>query len=184
MPGTPPRNRSQFVSVMAWLSLGLALVGVATGILQGLMLAMTGTGPGLLDMLAAGTGAAPLLPPGMLWILEHLGLLTWLSVLSSVVGGVASWGLLQRREWGRITFIALLALGALAAIACAFAFAGMIDWINAQPGMADLASADPLVSGMQMAMKTVMHVSAWAIVALHGGIAWKLCTPAVRAEFA
>jgi hypothetical protein len=56
MPAAP---RSQFVTITAWLSLALALVGVLTGLLQWAMFAASPADQGLLDALTAGGGSGP-----------------------------------------------------------------------------------------------------------------------------
>jgi hypothetical protein len=113
---------------------------------------------------------------------EHIGLLLLASLLSSVLLAVASWGLLQRREWGRFGFIALLAGSALLTLAGAFAFDGLMGDLNARAGF-DSANVDPLLANLQAAMRMAIYAAALLIGILHGAIVWKLCTPAVRAEF-
>lgn len=178
MPAAP---RSQFVTITAWLSLALALVGVLTGLLQWAMFAASPADQGLLDALTAG-GSGVALPPSLLWMFDHLGLLLLASLLSSVLLAVASWGLLQRREWGRFGFIVLLVGGALLTLAGAFAFDRLLADLNARAGL-DPASVDPLLANLQAAMRMAMYAAALLVGILHGAIVWKLCTPAVRAEF-
>ena len=92
-----------------------------------------------------------------------------------------SWGLLKRREWGRLGFIAFLALGALAGIVGAAWFGHVLDGLaGAQAG---LAETDPLFGQIQAVMRAAMWLGAIAVALLHGAIVWKLCTPATRAEF-
>ena len=76
----------------------------------------------------------------------------------------------------------MLVLGALAALAGAYAFGAMLDWANAQAG-GDIATLDPMLAQLQASMKLIMYLGMLAIAALHGAIVWKLCTPAIRAEF-
>lgn len=177
----PTAPRSQFVTITAWLSLALALVGVLTGLLQAVMFIASPPDQGLLDALTAG-GSGVALPPALVWVFDHLGLLLLASLLSSVLLAVASWGLLQRREWGRFGFIALLAGGALLTFSGAFAFDRLLADLNAQAGL-DPASVDPLLANLQAALRMAMYGAALLIGILHGAIVWKLCTPAVRAEF-
>lgn len=173
--------RSQFVTLLAWLSLVLALLGVVSGVLQGVMLLGAHPDQGLLEALTTGASGVAL-PPALLWVFDHLGLLLLLSVLSSVLWAVASWGLLQRREWGRFGFIVLLLASALLTFAGAFAFDRFLGDLTSRSGV-DPADIDPLLANMQAAMRMAMYAAAVAIGILHGAIVWKLCTPAVRAEF-
>ena len=178
-PNLPSQPLSSFVTVMACLSIALGVLGVASGLMQGAVLISVDPGELMRQQFAA-IGAT--LPPQLLWMFDHLGLLNFLSLLSSALVTVISWGLLKRQEWGRLGFIACLALGAVAGFFFAAWFVQVMAWMNEQVG-ADLAAADPLFQGMQSAMKTVMVVSAVLIAAAHGGIIWKLCTPTIRAEF-
>jgi len=178
-PNPPPQALSSFVTVMACLSIALGVLGVVSGVIQGAMLLSLDPGALMRQQFAA-LGAA--LPPQLLWLFDHLGLLNLLSLLSSVFVTVVSWGLLKRQEWGRLGFIACLLLGAVAGFFFAAWFGQAMTWVNAQAG-ADLAAIDPMLQAMQSAMKAVMVVSAVLIAAVHAGIIWKLCTPAIRAEF-
>jgi len=177
----PPR--SQFVTVMAWLSLAVALLSVTSNALQAVALAVA---PGLGDFSA-------LLPPGtprpalLDWLGDHLlALSLWGVVLSLLVAWI-SWALLQRREWARLAFIAVLLLVALANFACiplldtalAMTSAGL-DPDGTAEVAAELGQASaPLLA----AMKLVCWIGALAIAAIHGWIAWRLCRPEIRAEF-
>lgn len=177
----PPVARSQFVTITAWLSLVLALLGVVTGILQGVIWQAAPVDRGLLDALTAGSSGVAL-PPALLWTFDHIGLLLLLSVLSSALLAVASWGLLQRREWGRFGFIVLLAAGALLTFAGAFMFDRFLADLTAQVSL-DPADMDPLLANLRAAARMTMYGGALLIALLHGAIAWKLSTPEVRAEF-
>ncbi len=178
-PNPPPQALSSFVTVMACLSIALGVLGVVSGVIQGAMLLSLDPGALMRQQFAA-LGAT--LPPQLLWLFDHLGLLNLLSLLSSVFVTVVSWGLLKRQEWGRLGFIACLLLGAVAGFFFAAWFGQAMTCVNAQAG-ADLAATDPTLQAMQSAMKAVMVVSAVLIAAVHAGIIWKLCTPAIRAEF-
>lgn len=178
-PNTPPQALSSFVTVMACLSIALGVLGVVSGVMQGAVLVSMDPGQLMRQQFAA-IGVA--LPPQLLWMFDHLGLLNFLSLLSSAFVTAVSWGLLRRREWGRLGFIACLALGAVAGFFFAAWFMQAMAWVNERAGTG-LAATDPVFQGMLSAMKTVMVVSAVLIAAAHGGIIWKLCTPAIRAEF-
>ena len=183
MPTPPPLPRSMFVTVLAGVSLALGILGVVSGLIQGMTLAMMDWDPSTyLQMAGAATGETPVLPPAVAWMLTHLAELNLLSMLASAVAGVVSWGLLRRKEWGRIGFIALLLLSAGLGFAAAYAFGYTLDW--AQQGIgADPALADPLLTQTWAMMKAALYISALAIAILHAAIAWKLHTPAIRAEF-
>lgn len=164
---------------MACLSIALGVLGVVSGLTQGVVLLSMDPSELLRPQLEA---LGITLPPQLVWLFDHLGLLNLLSLLSSGVVSVVSWGLLKRQEWGRLGFIACLALGAV--LGCFFAawFAQAMAWIAGLAGT-DPAATDPMWRAMQSAMTATMVVSAVLIAAVHAGIIWKLCTPAIRAEF-
>lgn len=178
-PPPLPTPASTFVTVMAYISLALGALGVVSGALQAVMLVLVPPGELMRGQFAAGSMA---LPPAMSQVFDHLGLLNLLSLLFSAAFTVASWGLLKRREWGRLGFIAGLVLGAIFGFAMMFWMMQLMAWMGTQAG-ADLAAADPLFQSMQSAMKIMMVVAAALIAVIHGAIIWKLCTPAIRAEF-
>lgn len=174
-----PRTGSPFVTAMAWISIALGALGAVSGVIQAAVL------PALpIDaMLQQLEGADAALPPALAWVFGHLQSLNLLSLLSSALFAWVSWGLLKRREWGRLGFIAFLALGALAGIVGAAWFGRVLDGLGGGGALAE-AGVDPLLQSLQSAMRAMMWLGAVAVALLHGAIVWKLCTPAIRAEFA
>ncbi|MGH8062414.1 MAG: hypothetical protein ACREO7_10445 [Pseudoxanthomonas sp.] len=174
-------QRSEFVTVMAWISLALGLMGVASGIVQGVMLlAMPADRmlQGLLGTIAPETQ----LPSAILWIFGNLGLLNFLSLLSSALFAVVSYGLLKRFEWGRVGFVLFLVGSALAGLFGAAAFVHFLALANGMTA-AEIADIDPAFQSIQSAMKVAMLVAALLVAVLHGAIIWKLYRPEIRAEF-
>lgn len=170
--------RSPFVNVLGWVSFALAALGVVSGLMQAAMLPALQP-ESLLQALGDGGMA---LPPAMRWLFEHLQLLNGASTLLSALFAWASWDLLKRREWARRAFIAFLVLGAAGGFAGAALFSHSLEWMVGTDPLA-AGEIDPLFAKMQEAMKAAGIVSAILVALLHGAIVWKLCTPAVRAEF-
>ncbi len=169
----PPRAGNSFVTVMAWISIALGVLGVVSGLMQAALLPALPV-EAMLQPLEAADAA---LPPALAWTFGHLQLLNLLSLLSSALFAWVSWGLLKRREWGRLGFIAFLVLGALAGLVGAAWFGHILD------GLGGGEDIDPMLQSLQSAMRTMMWLGAVAVALLHGAIVWKLCTPAIRAEF-
>ena len=101
---------------------------------------------------------------------------------------VVSWGLLRRREWGRLGFIAALVLGAVVNFAALLLVGPFFDSLQDlfPPGMADPASGWQIDAQLRMTRNLVMAsgmIGALAIAGVHGWLVWKLCTAQVRAEF-
>ena len=178
---TPPR--SSFVSVMAWLSLAVALLSVAGNALQAVA-ALLAPGLGSLSGLLPPDAKVP---PLLTWLAEHLVSLSLLGVILSLAMAWISWALLQRREWGRLAFIVMLVLVALANFACiplvdvALSMAmAVLDPTGGADATAQLVEAG---APMLAALRLACWLGALAIAAVHGWIIWQLCRPAIRAEF-
>ena len=172
-----------FVTPLAWISLVLAALGTAWALAQ-LLVGLMVPDTAMADLAAQG-----LVPPLLAGLFEWRNVLALAMLALSLALLVAAWGLLRRREWARLAFIVLLLLGALAN----FAGLAMIDPLfdsalamfpdpvrstaEGQRAIAQLQSSRRLVWATSMA-------GALAIAAVHGWIAWQLCTAPVRAEFA
>lgn len=172
-----PAARSGFVDALALVSLALGALGVASSLLQFVSVPMfDALQP---QRLFAQFGIA--LPAQLQWMLDHLGLLNGISLVASASTAWASWGLWKRREWGRVGFIAVLAAGALACIGGAAWCLRLFDAMLMQAGT--LLDDNDLRAALRL-----LHATTWCgtalVVLLHAGIAWKLCTRAIRAEFA
>ncbi|MDG2525352.1 hypothetical protein P6166_08300 [Stenotrophomonas sp. HITSZ_GD] len=185
MPPPSPAPRSSFVTVMAWLSLAMALMSAACSALQAAMaLAL----PGLTDFSALLPPGTPV-PASLAWLGAHLVALSVLGAIASLGVAWISWALLQRREWARVAFIALLALVALAnfaAIPLADALVEMaLGTLTLAPASGAEATAQLLDAGAPMlaAVRLMAWISALTIAAVHAGIIWQLCRPGIRAEF-
>lgn len=174
-------QRSEFVTIMAWISLALGLLGVASGIMQGVMLLAMPADRMVQDLLGA-VAAETRLPSPMLWIFDNLGLLNFLSLLSSALFAVVSYGLLKRFEWGRKGFVLFLAASALFGLLGAAVFVHFLSLTSGMAG-ADIAEIDPAFQSLQSAMQAAVVVATSLVAVLHGAIIWKLYRPSIRAEF-
>lgn len=184
-PLHPPRPAASFVTVLAWIGIALGLLGVAYGLLQGL-LSLLLPADYYLRMLNPYGGPAPTLPQPFQWIYTHMAAASLLSTTLSAVFLAVSWGLLKRREWGRRGFIALLVLGTLSQLGSLALLPRLVDFMLAVQGSA-------LLPGQTLPPEFVafMRVFMLAFGALflvfagfHAWIVWKLCRPRIRAEFA
>ena len=176
---TPVASRSASVTTMGWVSFALGVMGVASGVLQAILLAAM---PPLRTLFGAALGPDGMaMPSALAWMFDHMQALNAVSLLLSAAFARVSWDLVQRRERGRRGFIGFLALGALLGFAGVAWYLRLLDDMRA--GMAGLGSDDPLAAGMQSALRAMAWLAAGLIAGLHAGIAWWLCRPAVRAEF-
>ncbi|WP_234416915.1 hypothetical protein, partial [Xanthomonas fragariae] len=176
------RPRGGFVTPLAWVSLLLGVVSAMANLLQIAMLALM---PDAASLLPEGI----VLPASWQWLIDHALSLSVVGVVLSAAFAWLSWALLQRREWARVGFVAvLLATGLLN-------FGGLALIGPLFEGVQALLPADVLHSPEWPQMQARLHATrqaallltglgALAIGCVHAALAWRLCTPAVRAEFA
>ncbi|WP_115043595.1 hypothetical protein [Xanthomonas arboricola] len=182
-PTPRPRPRGGFVTPLAWVSLLLGVVSAMSNLLQIVMIVL------MPDAAALGLPEGISLPTSLQWLIDHALSLSVVGVVLSVAFAWLSWALLQRREWARVGFVAvalvtaLLNVGGLALIGPLFeGVQAMLpadvvhspEWPQLQARLQATRQAALLLTGLGVL----------AIGCLHAALAWRLCTPAVRAEFA
>src|SRR5690349_830213 len=102
MSAPPPLPASGFVTVLARISLVMAALGLAWALAQ-MFLALL-----MPDAAVLRIAAQPEVPPDLVWVLERRHVLSLALLLVSLLCLAVAWGLLKRREWARLAFIALL----------------------------------------------------------------------------
>lgn len=183
MPLSPPSaSATAFVTTLGRISLVMAGLGAAWALLQLLL--------GLLvpDAQVAEMAAQGLIPPLLVDLLRWRHVLSLAMLALSLLLLGAAWGLLRRREWARLAFVALLVAGALANFAGLAAIDPFFDGLQTlfPASLAHGPDGQLFAAQLQAARRMTWITSAigaLAIAALHGWIAWKLCTAPVRAEF-
>lgn len=154
MSSVPP-IRSTFVTVLAWIFIGLAGMGSLIGVLQNIMLQIVFL-PSM-DQAMAGHPPPPDMPPAFGWMTLHI---TWFFrgfLLLSLLWLAGAIGLLLRKEWARRLFIGLLVFG------IAYQLAGMafqwwmMDSMREQMLQMPPKAPDDFAAGMD-AMLTVMRI--------------------------
>ena len=185
LPRTAPPTGG-FVTVLGWISLAMATLGALYGAMQivsGLMF----PGDRYLRLLSGnGEGALPSLPPLMQWIYTHTLWMGVLMVALSLLLLLVSWALLQRREWGRKLFIALLVIGTVWQFASLFALPQLVEGTLAMQAGA-LPQGQEMPPELQIFIRGAMWLGGAVSVVfagIHAWLIWKLCTPPIRAQFA
>ncbi len=104
----PPGGSSTFVSVVAWIFIVLSGIATLMSVLQNIMI---NTIFPLAQMRAPSGPGSEHMPAFMRFMFEHLRLI-FVSFLLIVSGTLlAAIGLLRRKNWARLAFIAILGLG-------------------------------------------------------------------------
>lgn len=190
-PNLPPpipgkaRPSSSFVTVLAWISIALGLLGLVYGLIQTVM-GLLLPADFYLRMLYPYGGEPPPLPPLMHWLYTHTLLMGLAMLALSAIFLWVSWGMLKRREWGRKGFIAILAIGTLWQLGSLWMLPQILQGALAmQAGAFPQGQAmPPELESFMTAVMLMGGLVAVVFAALHAWIIWKLCTPAVRVEFA
>lgn len=185
-PGRRPGDGARgLVSGLAWISIAMGALGVGSGALE-LLPAQASTAEGVQQLLEALGGGALALPPMLRWTLEHSVEISLASIVLSALMLWLGWGLLRRREWARVGFIVSLVIGTLMTLALIWLVPAMFDSVlSMQPGLQMPAQALPSeLATIKTMARGFSAILALALAALHGALIWKLCTPAVRGQFA
>jgi len=176
-----PQKRSDFVTVLAWIS--IALTGFATfiSLIQNIMISFFFP----LDIIpqALQSPEAQQQIPHVFRILFMNIRLVFLSFLVvSLMTLVTAIGLLRRKNWARIVFISLMALGIFWNLASIIVQQLMLNHIPQVPLAADTAFEQNFTRMMTI-MKFATFVLALGLSVLFGWIIKKLTSPDIRSEF-
>ncbi len=179
-----PRDAARFVGVIAQASLLLGLLLALANLAQAAATVLLPSDP--LAALAP-LGLRP--PPWLAWLVAHTLALSLAGAALSLAFAGLSWALLRRRPWARRGFVAALVLGGL----LNFALLPLIDPLFAAadallPAFGPLdatlmAEARERLELLRPMVFTLTLLGTLAVAALHGWLAWRFCTPAVRAQF-
>jgi len=172
--------KSTFVTVVAWLGIAGCGFGSLVSLLQNVMVHTVFRSGGFTEALRDSVATAPVPAPARALFL-HFPLFVFGMLVVVVTGLIASIGLLQRRNWARLLFIALLALGVVSQLLGLVVQASFFDAFPA-----DLPAGPPDAPDFATvfrAMRVVMTVLGIGFAGLFGWVAWRFTTPAIRAEF-
>lgn len=171
------QQRSTFVTVVACIFLVLAGFGTLVGIMQGVMLLL------MREELAA-VVHAPVpsdMPEVFRWMFRAMPAMFAAMLLANVATFASAIGLLQRRNWGRVAFIAMMALGIAWNIAAVVLNIGLTKAMMEQLPAITMAGEPDLRAVFVVGMVAGSAVSI-AIAVLFGWIIRRLCAPAIVAE--
>lgn len=175
------KQRSTFVTVVAWIFIALSGFGALIGILQNLML-QTVLRSAEFDQAMQAAPGQPGLPPFATFLFENFQWFFLAALLANVVMLVVSIGLLKRRNWARLCFIGLMILSILWQVAGLAIQAMMFSFVHDQFAAAQAQGA-PDMTLFFVVMAVVCIFFALAFGALFGWIAWKLASKPIAAEF-
>lgn len=171
------RQRSTFVTLLAWIFIILSGFGTMIFILQNIMVHIMFDMPEFQEALQTPMPGAP---PFMAFLMAHFRWFAGLLLLSTIVTLVASIGLLKRKNWARLTIVTMLILSIFSNLA------GMVMQLMALPAMQAQFPAIPDAPDMRIFMIAIAIFSlliTLAFTVLFGWIVKRLLSPAIVAEF-
>jgi hypothetical protein len=181
MNTTPPPAPSAFVTATAWAFILLGALMVLTNLAQLLFFAFFVPSHDF-EQLTRDMASTMPLPEWMKFIIAHL--LAWIGLmfLLSAATVVASIGLLMRRNWARLVFIAMMWIGVAWNLVGAAAPLFMRDYLaSLMQSMPPEAQGD--IGAAIGAMSWVAAVVALVFAILFAWTAIKLASAQIRREF-
>jgi len=170
------------VTVVAWIFIVLTGFTTFISLLQNAMLAFMPQD--LFNQALRDSTFTHAMPSGTRFMFAHLRLFVFLVLIVGAATLISSIGLLRRRNWARLLFIALLGLGIVYSIAALFLQQSMMSSFNALlPTDSALGRTGQDFRHMMGAMRVVMFVFAIGFAGLFGWIIAKLLSPPIRKEF-
>lgn len=170
-------NRSAFVTVLAWIFIVLSGFGTMISLLQNIMVQIMFNAPEMEKSLQT---LPPGAPPFVAFMISHFQLFFFATFVLTAVTLVASIGLLKRRNWARLYFVAFMILGIVWNFgSLALQFTMLSSMQSSFPSVPNAPDMKPFM----MVMAAMSVLLALGFSALFGWIAKRLLAPAVAAEF-
>ena len=169
--------QSTFVTVLAWIFIALSGLGTFIALLQNIVINTVFP----FEQMSSTLTQDPNTPPMAIFMFEHLRLLFFAFLAVSTATLVVAIGLLRRRNWARLTFVAFLALSIVWNVAGLFLQHAMMG------SMPPLPKAPPEFAQDFQAMASrifiVGVVMSVGFSVLYGWLIKRLLSPQIRAEF-
>jgi hypothetical protein len=186
-PSMPP-VRSTFVTVLAWIFIGLTGFASFISVLQNLMLQLVFVPLIAQQHAQFSQGMPPGMPVQVGWVFDHMIWLFRFFLLMSLSVLTASIGLLLRKEWARKLFIGLMGFGILYQIAGVFFqwwyFSAVFNHLPMPPNpKPDAEMVMQFMQNFLVVIRVFGAMMAIGISILLGWIIKKLASAPIRREF-
>lgn len=173
---TEPAQQSAFVTIVAWVFIVLSGFGTFIAVMQNITVHFLLPMDAMRDALQQSGDQAALLTR---FASEHLQLYVSLLLLLTLLVLVAAIGLLRRKNWARISFMALM----IVAIAWNLGSLALQQFMLRDAAVQGTADLTRQTQGMTDVFNVFSIILAVALSIAFGWIAWRLSRPAIRAEF-
>ena len=183
--GSMQPQRSDFVTVLAWIFIGLGGLSTLMSVAQYIMFNFMMSVGQMQDAMNAETARGDF-PPAAEFMFGHFRQLIGAIFLLSLVTLVAAVGLLKRRNWARLVFICLMVLGIVWNLAgLVLQRVMMSSMLSTMPMLPPNAPPDfrAQFETMMTGMQIVAAIFALGFSVLFGWIIMRLMSAGIRREF-
>jgi len=183
--GSTPATRSDFVTVLAWIFIGLGGLSTLMAVAQYIMVNFMMSIGQMQDAMNAETARGDV-PAAAQFMFSHFRQLIGAFFLLSLITLVAAVGMLRRWNWARLLFIGLMALGIVWNLASlALQRVMMSSMLSTMPLLPPNAPPDfrAQFETMMTGMQIVSAIFALGFSVLFGWIIMRLMSAAIRREF-
>lgn len=175
--------RSSFVSVLAWIYIALSGFGTFVLVLQNIVFNTVFPFDQIHDAMAK-TQREIALPAYVAWLFDHVRLFLAVSLGMTVLQLVSAIALLKRRNWARLVFIAIFALGILWNIVGIVLQQFMTAWMPTLPHGRNMPpDFEATMTAMLAFIRVVSALFAIAFTVLYVWLIRKLLSREIAAEF-
>jgi hypothetical protein len=175
-----PVRKSNFVNVLAWIFIIFGGFATFISILQNIML-HTIMPKKEMSQVIQQSSQDENIPAFAEFMFNHFDLFFLLFLVVSATSLISAIALLKRKNWARIIFIVLMSAGIAWNV---FGLVFNFTMFNSMPEMAGGQATPPEFQQMMQIMKFATVVMAVGISALFGFVIKKLCSRAIKEEFA
>ena len=172
------RKKSKFVDVLAWIFIIFGGFATFIGILQNIMIQMMFP-KGIMNQGIQQTKNAEQVPAFVNFIFNHFDLFFLFSLIIFAVSFISAIALLKRKNWARLVFIILMALGMIWNVG---GIAMMFTMFNTMPRMTGEATSTDFEK-MMLIMKIASLIMVVGISSLFFWVIKKLNSDPIKAEF-
>ncbi len=179
----PPQGKSKFVTILAWISIITAGFTTFSSLIQNILASSIFPAIGR-EQLSCNSEVTAYMPAILLFLISHIRFIFCMYFIVSAVTLVSSIGLLKRKNWARILFISILAMGIIWSLGGLF-FQGKImrAVIPEVPAYDDFPGVMSNFQAVFMGMRIFLSMMAVIIVIFYGWIIKKLVSKEIKKEF-
>lgn len=173
-------SKSAFVNTLAWISIACSGFAVVISLLQNLMIFLLVPREEMREALNQAS-ASEHMPNMIKFMFAHFELLFMMFFIGSILMLVVSVGLLNRKNWARLAFIALMGLSILSNfVGLALQQVFMSQMSIPADAPADFQEVFHTIQTLSLVFGTIFSLG---FSALFGWTIWRLRTPEIVEEF-